>query len=66
MNALQSLKTWGVHAERCSRVPCEKEGAGKDVADSKASDTHHRAVVVRRSIIHLFWFSTFIRRPRHP
>ena len=41
MNALQSLKTSGVHAKRCSSVPCEKEGAGQAIADSNASDTRH-------------------------
>jgi hypothetical protein len=61
MNALQSLSTWGVHAARCSGVPCEKEGAGQAVAVSNASDTHHRAEDGRRSIIHLFRLSTFIR-----
>src|SRR5882724_4207472 len=29
MNALQSLSTSGVHAKRCSGVPCENEGAGR-------------------------------------
>jgi len=42
MKALQSLSTSGVHATRCSSVPCAKEGAGKAVADSNASDTRHR------------------------
>ena len=41
MNALQSLSTSGVHAKRCSGVPCEKEGEGEVVAHSRASDTHH-------------------------
>src|SRR5713101_9227252 len=59
MNALQSLSTSGVHAMRCSGVPCEKEGAGEAVADSKASDTHHRAKGIGRSI-QLFWLSMFI------
>jgi hypothetical protein len=59
MSALQSLSTSGVHARRCARVPCEKEGAGETVADSKASDTHHRAKDIGRSI-HLFWLSMFI------
>jgi len=63
MNALQSLSASGVHAKRCSGVPCEKEGVDKTVADSKASDTHHRTEDVSRSIIRLFWFSTFIRGP---
>ena len=56
MNALQSLSTSGVHAKRCSSVPCEKEGAGDAVADSKASDTHHCV-----KGIHLFRLSTLIR-----
>jgi hypothetical protein len=55
LNALQSLNASGVHAKRCSSVPCEKEGAGEVVADSKASDTHHCAEDVSRSIIHLFF-----------
>jgi len=63
MNALQSLSTSGVHAKRCSSVPCEKEGAGQAVADSKASDTRHRVKGVSRSSIHLFRLSTFIRGP---
>jgi hypothetical protein len=63
MNALQSLSTSGVHARRCSSVPCEKEGDGEVVADSRASDTHHCAEDVGRSIIHLSWFSAFIRGP---
>jgi len=41
MKALQSLSTSGVHATRCSSVPCAKEGAGKAVVDSNASDTRH-------------------------
>jgi hypothetical protein len=59
MNALQSLSTWGVHAKRCSGVPCEKEGAGESVADSKASDTHNRAKDIGRSI-QFFPLSMFI------
>jgi hypothetical protein len=59
MNARQSLSTWGVHAKRCSGVPCEKEEAGEIVADSKASDTHNRAKGIGRSI-QLFWRSMFI------
>jgi hypothetical protein len=60
MNALQSLNASGVHAMRCARVPCE-ERAGEAVADSNASDTHHRAKSVGRSI-RLFWLSMFIIR----
>jgi hypothetical protein len=41
MNALQSRNTSGVHAKRCSGVPCEKEG--ESVAQSKASDMSDRA-----------------------
>jgi len=66
MNALQSLSTSGVHAKRCSSVPCEKEGAGQVAAHSMASATRHCAKDVSRSIIHLFWLfwrSTFIRGP---
>ena len=40
MNALQSLNTSGVHAKRCSGVPCE-ERAGVAVVDSKATDMHN-------------------------
>jgi hypothetical protein len=40
MNVLQSLNTSGMHATRCSAVPCEKQGAGEAIAHSKASDTH--------------------------
>jgi hypothetical protein len=63
MNALQSLSTSGQHANLCSSAPCEKEGPGEVVADSRASDTHHFAEDVSRSIIHLFWLSMFIRGP---
>jgi hypothetical protein len=57
MIALQSLSTSGVHVRRCSSVPCEKQGAGKTVADSKTRDTH------RRSSIRLFRHATFISGP---
>jgi hypothetical protein len=60
MNALQSLSASGVHARRCSRVPCEKERAGEAVADSKASDTYHRAQGIGRSGVRLK-LSMFIR-----
>jgi len=63
MNALQSLKTSGVHAKRCSSVPCEKEGAGQAIADSNASDTRHFLKGVNRSRIHLFRLSRFIGAP---
>jgi hypothetical protein len=51
MNALQSLSTSGVHAKRCASVPCEKEGAGETVADSKANDTHCAKGIGRSSIL---------------
>ena len=53
MNALQSLSASGVHAKRCSSVPCEKEGVGEAVAASKVSDAHHCAKGVGRSSIDL-------------
>jgi hypothetical protein len=58
MNALQSLSTSGMHAIRCSGVPCEKEAAGEAVADSKASDTHYCSKGIGRSI-QLFCLSMF-------
>lgn len=61
-NALQSLSASGVHAMRCASVPCEKEGAGETIAGSKASDTHHSAKGIGRSI-ELSWFSMFIIGP---
>ena len=61
MNALQSLSTSGVHAKRCSGVPCEKEGAGEAVAHCKASDMPDRAKGIGRSSVYLFWLSVFIR-----
>jgi hypothetical protein len=63
MNALQSLGTSGVHAMRCSSVPCEKEGAGNTVADGRAGKMHHGAEQVSRGIIHFFWLFTLIREP---
>jgi hypothetical protein len=63
MNVLQSLSTSGVHARRCSGVLCAKQGADEAVADNKASDTRHCVKGVRRSGIHLFRRSTFIRGP---
>jgi hypothetical protein len=53
MNALQSLSASGVHAKRCSRVPCEKERAGEAVTHSKASDMHDRVKGSGRSSVHL-------------
>ena len=59
MNALQSLSTSGVHARRCSSVPCEKEGVDETVKDSKASNTHHCAKGIGRSV-QSFRLSVFI------
>jgi hypothetical protein len=53
MNALQSLNASGVHARRCSRVPCEKESAGEAVADSKANDTHNCTKAIGRNGVRL-------------
>jgi hypothetical protein len=58
MSALQSLSTSGVHAMRCSNVPCEKEGTGEAIAGSNASDTH-RTKAIGRSI-RLFCISLLI------
>jgi hypothetical protein len=48
-----------VHARRDACAPCENEGAGETVADSRASDTHHFAQAIGRSIL-LFRFSIFV------
>ena len=61
MNALQSLSTSGVHAKRCSGVPCEKERAGDVVVGSKASDTHNCAKGVSQSSMRWCWLSVFMR-----
>ena len=42
MNELQSLNTSGVHAWRCSAVPCEDERAGQANASSKHRDMQER------------------------
>ena len=63
MNALQSLKTSGVHAKRCSSVPSEKEGAGQAIADSNASDTRHFLKGADRSGIH--FIPSFYVHQRH-
>jgi hypothetical protein len=60
MNALQSLSTSGVHAKRCSSVPCAKQGAGEAVVDSKVSDPHNCGKRIGRSSVHL-QLSMFIR-----
>jgi uncharacterized membrane protein YhaH (DUF805 family) len=59
MNALHSLSASGVHAMRCAIVPCENDGTGEMVADSKASDTHNRAKDIGRSTW-LFWLMFII------
>jgi hypothetical protein len=61
MYALQSLSTSGVHARRCSSVPCEKEGVNETVANIKASDARHCVKGDIRSSIDLFRLSAFIR-----
>jgi hypothetical protein len=61
MNALHSLNTSGVHARRCSSVPCEKQAAGETVVYSNTSDTHDRAKDIGRSGTHLFWPSMFMK-----
>ena len=58
MNAAQSRSTSGVHARRCSAVPCEKEGPDAMVAHSKANETRHAEGI---GGIHLLWFFRFIR-----
>jgi hypothetical protein len=58
MNALQRLSTSGVHARRCSGVPCER--AGEAAVDSKVSGSHHRAKGIGRSSVNLY-LSMFIR-----
>jgi hypothetical protein len=60
MNALQSLSTSGVHAERCSGVPCAKQGAGQAIVDSKVSDPDNCAKRIGRCSVHL-QLSMFIR-----
>jgi hypothetical protein len=62
MNALQSLNTSGVHAWRCSGVPCENEGAGQAAANSRHRDTRDRADHLRRRGVHLFWLLVFIKK----
>jgi hypothetical protein len=63
MNALQSLSTSGVHARRCSSVPCAKQGAGEAVAGSMATNNHHCAKGIDRNSTTLFWLSLFIGGP---
>jgi hypothetical protein len=71
MNALQSLNASGVHAARCSGVPCENEGAGQIVASSRhkdvprARDLDHRGI--RLSELFVFIRSlALINRGRYP
>jgi hypothetical protein len=48
MNGLQSVKTSGVHAKRCSGVSCE-EKARVGAVDRNATDTHNCAKGIGRS-----------------
>jgi hypothetical protein len=64
MNALQSLNTSGVHASRCSVVPCWSERTGETVAQSKVSAMHDLAKGIDRSSVRLFWLSLIIRVSR--
>jgi hypothetical protein len=57
MNELQSLNTSGVHAWRCSDVPCEDERAGQAVASSKHRDIHDRTKGLDRRGVDLFGLS---------
>lgn len=50
MNALQSLNASGVHAARCSGVPCENEGAGREMASSRHRDAPRLRDLDRRSV----------------
>jgi hypothetical protein len=61
MNELQSLNTSGMHAWRCSDVPCEDERAGQAVASSKHRDIHDRAKDLGRRGVHLFRIFVFIK-----
>jgi hypothetical protein len=60
MNALQSLNTSGVHAKRCSGVPCAKQRAGVVIANSMATNARHGAKGIDRNGTALFWLSMFI------
>lgn len=61
MNALHSLNTSGVHAKRCSGVPCENEGAGQAVASSRHWDTHHRFKDLACRGVRPSWLFVFIQ-----
>jgi hypothetical protein len=61
MNELQSLNTSGVHAWRCSDVPCGDERAGQAVASSKHRDIHDRTKGLDCRGVDLFWPFVFIR-----
>ena len=60
MNALQNRNTSGVHAARCSGVPCENEGADQAVASIRHRDTPRARDIDRRGI-GLFELFVFIR-----
>jgi hypothetical protein len=64
MNELQSLNTSGVHAWRCSDVPCEDERAGQAIASSKHRGIHDSAKNLDRRGVRLFWFFVFIKVSR--
>jgi hypothetical protein len=63
MSALQSLSTSGVHAKRCSSVPCAKQRAGEAVVSSIAPNAHRGAESADRRRFLLFWSSMFIGEP---
>jgi hypothetical protein len=50
MNALQSLNASGVHAARCSGVPCENDGAGQAVTSSRHRDIPRARDLDRRGV----------------
>jgi hypothetical protein len=54
MSALQSLSTSGVHAKRCSSVPCAKQRAGEVVVSNIAPNAHRDAESADRRRILLF------------
>jgi hypothetical protein len=61
MNSLHSLNTSGVHARRCSGVPCGNEGVGQAVASSTQEDTHHRAKDLACRGVRPRWLFIFIQ-----
>jgi len=57
MNELQSLNTFGVHAWRCSDVPCGDERAGHAAAISKHRNKPDCTKDLDRRGAHPFWSS---------